>query len=137
MPAERINPPSLYDSVSYGFSHATTSEPGRLLHLSGQVAWDKEHNLVGGDDLQLQTRQALANLKEVLASLGCTPADIVRLRTYVVNHSPDKLEPVAGEMMAFYGETMPAANTWIGVQALALPDFLVEIEATAIVPGDS
>ncbi|MEX0282233.1 MAG: RidA family protein [Arenibacterium sp.] len=134
MPAERVNPPSLYDSVTYGFSHATTSEPGRLLHLSGQVAWDKDHNLVGDGDLQLQARQALANLKEVLASQGCTPADIVRLRTYVVDHTPEKLGPVTGELMAFYGDTVPAANTWIGVQALALPDFLVEIEATAIVP---
>ncbi|MEX0280818.1 MAG: RidA family protein [Arenibacterium sp.] len=134
MSAQRINPPSLYDSVSYGFSHATTTEPGRMLHLAGQVAWDKEYNLVGGDDLQLQTRQALANLKEVLASQGCTPADIVRLRTYVVDHTPDKLEPVAGEIMAFYGDAVPAANTWIGVQSLALPDFLVEIEATAVMP---
>ena len=48
-----------------------------------------------------------------------------------MDHSPDKLEPVAAEMMAFYGDATPAANTWIGVQALALPDFLIEIEATA------
>lgn len=131
MATKRINPSEMYDSLTYGFSHASVSEPGQLLHLSGQVAWDKDHNLVGGDDLASQTRQVLANLKAVLASQGLGPADLVRIRTYVVNHTPDKLEPVAGELMAFYGDVTPAPNTWIGVQALALPDFLIEIEATA------
>lgn len=131
MATERINPSEMYNSLTYGFSHAAVSEPGRLLHLSGQVAWDKDYNLVGGDDLALQARQVFANLKSVLADQGLTPADLVRIRTYVVNHSPDKLEPVAGELMAFYGDAMPAANTWIGVQALALPEFLIEVEATA------
>ena len=131
MTAERINPKALYDSVSYGFSHATISREGGLLHLSGQVAWDKDHTLVGGHDLAAQARQALANLKAVLTDQGLGPADLVRIRTYVVDHSPDKIGPVAGELMAFYGDAMPAANTWIGVQALAMPEFLIEIEATA------
>lgn len=67
----------------------------------------------------------------MLAEAGVTPADIVRLRTYVVNHSPDKLGVVLPEIGAFYGDATPAPNTFIGVAALALPDFLIEIEATA------
>ena len=134
MPAERKNPETMYNSLEFGFSHASVSEGGRMLHLAGQVAWDKDRNLVGGDDLAAQARQCLVNLKEVLASEGATPADLVRIRTYVVNHSPDKIGPVAGEMMAFYGDAMPAPNTWIGVQALAMPEFLIEIEATAVLP---
>jgi len=131
--AERVNPQSLYNSVQFGFSHAVRQKGGDTLHLAGQVAWDKDGKLVGAGDLVAQTRQALANLREVLAEAGATPADIVRLRTYVVNHSPDKLGPVLAEIGAFYGGAVPAANTFIGVQALALPDFLVEIEATAAV----
>ena len=133
MSAERLNPPSLYNSVQFGFSHAVRQKGGDTLHLAGQVAWDKQGKLVGAGDLAAQTRQALANLHEVLAAAGATPADIVRLRTYVVNHSPDKLGTVLGEIGAFYGGAVPAANTFIGVQALALPDFLVEIEATAVI----
>lgn len=129
----RINPESLYDAVGYGFSHATLQEGGKTLHLAGQVAWDAECNVIGGDDLAAQTRQALANLKAVLAEVGATPADIVRLRTYVVDHNPDKLGVVLGEVGAFYEGATPAPNTFLGVQALALPDFLVEIEATAVV----
>jgi enamine deaminase RidA (YjgF/YER057c/UK114 family) len=133
MSAERINPPSLYNSVQFGFSHAVRQKGGDTLHLAGQVAWDKDGKVVGAGDLAAQTRQALANLREVLSAAGATPADIVRLRTYVVNHSPDKLGLVLGEIGAFYGGAVPAANTFIGVQALALPDFLVEIEATAVI----
>ena len=131
MPNTKINPSTLYDALGYGFSHATLQEGGRTLHLAGQVAWDKDCNVVGGGDLAAQTRQALANLTAVLAEAGATPANIVRLRTYVVDHTPDKLGVVLGEVGAFYGDATPAPNTFIGVAALALPDFLVEIEATA------
>ena len=127
----KINPAGLYDAVGYGFSHASMQQGGRTLHLAGQVAWNKDGNIVGADDLAAQTRQALANLGAVLAEAGATPADIVRLRTYVVDHNPEKLGPVLGEIGAFYGDVTPAPNTFIGVAALALPDFLIEIEATA------
>lgn len=134
MTITRINPPRLYDSLRFGFSHATLQTGGSTLHLAGQVAWDAQASIVGAGDLAAQTRQALLNLKEVLNSAGCTQADIIRLRTYVVDHSPDKLGVVLGEIGAFYGANVPAPNTFIGVAALALPDFLVEIEATAQVP---
>ena len=126
-----INPDSMYGSVQYGFSHATKSSGGTLIHLAGQVAWDKNYQLVGGKDVGAQARQALKNLKEVLAAAGASPADVVRIRTYVVNHTPDLLGPVGAALAEFWGDVVPAANTWIGVQALALPDFLIEIEATA------
>lgn len=126
-----INPASLYQSTPYGFSHAVASNGATFVHCAGQVAWDRDYNVVGGNDLGAQTRQALANLKVVLAEAGAGVEDIVRLRTYVVNHNPDCLAPVGEALAEFYGTAMPAANTWIGVQALALPDFLIEIEATA------
>ncbi len=133
MSAEKINPPGLYDSVRYGFSHAARQRGGSVLHLAGQVAWDNEGRLVGAGDLAAQTRQVLANIRVVLAAAGASPADILGLRTYVVDHKPDKLGPVLGEIARFYGETTPAPNTFIGASALALPEFLIEIEATAVV----
>ena len=135
MAIERVNPQTLYDSLRFGFSHASLQKGGNTVHLAGQVAWDAQTNVVGGNDYAAQTRQALSNLKEVLKAAGCTPADVVRLRTYVVNHSPDKLGPILGEIGKFYGDAKPAPNTFIGVATLALPDFLIEIEATAAVPG--
>ena len=132
MTRNAVNPPDLYDSVSLGFSHAVEERAARRLHLSGQVAYDGARNLVGESDLVAQTRQVFANLKRVLAAAGATPAHVVRLRTYVVNHSPEKLGPVSAEILAFYDGGTPAANTFIGVQSLALPEFLIEVEADAV-----
>lgn len=131
MPREVINPDSVYDSLQYGFSHATRSSGGTLVHCAGQVAWDKDYKVVGAGDLGEQARQALKNIETVLAEAGAAKSDVVRMRTYVVNHTPDKLETVGAALGEFWGDVMPAANTWIGVQALALPDFLIEIEVTA------
>jgi enamine deaminase RidA (YjgF/YER057c/UK114 family) len=126
-----INPDTMYASTPFGFSHAVEQQPGRTLHLAGQVAWDSGYQLVGGDDVVAQARQALANLKQVLAAAGAAPADVVRMRTYIVNHDPEKLAAICAEISAFYGDAEPAANTVVGVAALALPAFLIEIEVTA------
>lgn len=131
MTSLRINPETLYGSVQYGFSHATLDEASGTVHLSGQVAWDKDYAVVGGTDVGLQARQALANIAAVLDSLGIGPAQVLRLRTFIVNYDPSMLGAIGAELGAFYGEAVPAANTIVGVQSLALPDFLIEIEAIA------
>lgn len=135
MTIRRINPKALYDSVRYGFSHATLHSGTGLVHLAGQVAWDASCNVVGPGDVAAQARQALVNLRAVLAAAGCGPEHVVQLRTYVVDHSPEKLGPILQEIGAFYGDAMPAPNTFLGVATLALPDFLIEIEAVAAVPS--
>lgn len=133
MSRDVVNPENMYGTVNYGFSHATISTSQKTIHCSGQVAWDKDYNVVGGNDLAAQCAQVFKNLKEVLAAAGATPADVVRMRTYIVNYSPDKLEIVGPAIGAFYGDTLPAANTLLGVTALAMPDFLIEVDVTAMV----
>ena len=128
-----INPESMYSCIEFGFSHAALSTGGKLLHCAGQVAWDKNQNVVGPGDLALQMRQALKNLSTVLESVGAGPENLVRIRTYVVDYTPDKLAAIGPELAEFYGDLLPAPNTLLGVQALAMPDFLVEIEATAVI----
>lgn len=131
MTKEFINPESVYPSVQMGFSQAVKSGGKVTIHCSGQVAWDKNNKLVGADDVGEQARQALANLKDVLEAAGAQVSDIVRLRTYVVNYNPSLIEPIGRALGEFYGDVIPAANTWLGVQSLVLPEFLIEIEATA------
>ena len=128
-----INPDTVYESTRYGFSHAIKASGDVAIHCAGQIAWDKDYKLVGPGDVVAQARQALVNLRTVLAAAGATPADIVRLRTYVVGHRPEYLAPIGEALAEFYGDVVPAANTWIGVQSLALPEFLIEIEATAVI----
>jgi len=131
MTREAINPESIYSSAKYGFSHAIRASGSTFIHCAGQVAWDKNYTIVGSGDVGMQARQALKNLKGVLAAAGASPADVVRMRTYVVNHRPEFLQPIGAALAEFYGDAIPAANTLIGVQSLALPDFLIEIEVTA------
>jgi enamine deaminase RidA (YjgF/YER057c/UK114 family) len=132
MGRKTINPGNMYDAVQYGFSHAVESTGNRLLQLAGQVAWDDHGKLVGGGDLGAQCAQVFRNLKKVLGECGMGPQNVVRLRTYVVDYSPDKLAVIGSAIGEFYGDVVPAANTLLGVQALAMPDFLIEVEATAI-----
>ena len=129
----KLNPDSMYTSLEYGFSHATIATGDILISCAGQVAWNKHHEVVGPGDLAAQARQALANLKTVLEAAGAGPADVTRMRTFIVEHKPEYLEIVGQAFAEFYGEAPPAANTLIGVQSLALPEFLIEIDATAVI----
>jgi len=133
MANDKINPEALFASVPMGYSHAVKSTGSVTIHCSGQIAWDKNNNLVGEGDVGAQAQQVLSNLKTVLQEAGAQVNDIVSLRTYVVNNNPALLEPIGKALGEFYGDTMPAANTWVGVQSLALPEFLIEIEATAVI----
>ena len=129
---EKINPPELFSSLQYGFSHAVIHSGKRTIECAGQVAWDRDCKLVGEGDFAAQARAAFKNLQTVLEAAGATPADVVRLRTYIVDHDQQKLEALGPVMSDFYGSETPAANTLIGVQTLALPGFLIEVEATAV-----
>jgi len=116
-----------------GYTHAVAVEAGRLIFIAGQVALDKEGNLVGKGDLRAQTEKALENLVAALAAAGATPADVVKVNTYIVNYKPADY-PIIREARAriFEGQN-PPASTLIGVQALAVEELLIEIEAIAAV----
>ena len=116
-----------------GYTHAVVADGGRSVFIAGQVAFDKEGNLVGRGDLRAQIDQALDNLVTALAAAGATPADVVKLNTYVVNYKPTDY-PIIREARArvFQGQN-PPASTLIGVQALAVEELLIEIEAIAVV----
>jgi enamine deaminase RidA (YjgF/YER057c/UK114 family) len=88
---------------------------------------------VGKGDLRAQTEKALDNLVAALAAAGAKPADVVKVNTYVVNYRPADY-PIIREARAriFEGQN-PPASTMIGVQALAVEDLLIEIEAIAVV----
>ena len=132
MAREAINPPALFRSLEHGFSQAVAASGKRTLYVSGQTAWDAERRLVGGANLELQARQAFANLRSVVEAAGGTLADVVALRIYVVDYRPANAAAIGSALSgAFPGELKPAA-TWIGVAALADPGFLIEVEATAV-----
>jgi enamine deaminase RidA (YjgF/YER057c/UK114 family) len=130
---KHLNPATLFNTTGFAFSQAVLQRGGSLLHIAGQTAWDTDRQLVGGNDVAAQARQTLANLTAALAAAGATSANVVRLRTYVVKPDEQTLAKVLPEIEAFYGGAPPAPNTFLGILSLAMPDFLIEIEATAAV----
>ncbi|WP_367109156.1 RidA family protein [uncultured Psychrobacter sp.] len=133
MTHQTINPSTMYDSLQFGFSHATKAQGKTVIHCAGQLAWDAEGNTVGKNDLAKQIEQVFKNLRTVLKEAGATPADVVRMRTYIVDLEPANLEVVGKAIGDFYGDTTPPVNTLLCVQSLAMPDLLIEIEMTAVI----
>ncbi len=132
MPKEHLNPEELFPSLQYGFSQVVTSQGGKTVYLSGQVAWDKNQEVVGPGDLGAQTRQALRNLETAMRIAGGRLADVVSLRLYIVNYRQAEAGPISAALREFF-PVRPPTSTWIGVQALADEAFLIEIEAVAVV----
>ena len=129
---ERINPPGLMKPT--GYTHTVTVQGGKLVFVAGQVALDKEGNVVGKGDLKAQAQQVYDNLKLALAAAGASPKDVVKAVGFVVNYNPSQLPVLREARQAFFGGAEPPASTLVGVQALAREDFLIEIEVVAVVP---
>jgi 2-iminobutanoate/2-iminopropanoate deaminase len=102
----------------------------KTVFISGQTAWDANKQIVGRS-LDQQTRQALRNIKAAVEAAGGNLRDIVALRIYIVGHAKQNIGAVGGALREVF-TTEPPTSTWIGVSSLAVPDFLVEIEATAV-----
>jgi len=132
MPKEYINPDSLFPSLEHGFSQIVCATGGKIVYISGQTAWDAHKQIIGGTDLAQQSRQALRNVQAAIEAAGGTLADVVALRICIVNYTPAQAVAVGGALREFFLEEKRPAGTWIGVSSLAVSDFLIEIEATAV-----
>ena len=132
MPKEHLNPNSLFSSLPHGFSQVVIATGRKMVFVSGQTAWDARKNIVGGDSVLEQARQAFRNLETALGAAGGTLKDVVALRIYVVDYQAESGTAVGTALREFFSPENPPASTWIGVSALAVPEFLIEIEATAV-----
>ena len=112
------------------FSQGAWVRGGRLILLSGQASIDDDGNVVGKGDMELQVRTSLEAVRRGLALAGATPADVVKLNVYTTDcRAFHKTQPIRE---AFFPKPYPA-QTLVEVQRLAMRDFLVELEATAVV----
>lgn len=104
---------------------AVTTGATKTLYVSGQIGT--------GDDLAAQMKSALANLKTELAAAGATFKDIVKMNTYIVDYKPSDLDVFRNTRKEIMGDAKMPASTLVGVTALALPEWLIEIEAVAVI----
>jgi enamine deaminase RidA (YjgF/YER057c/UK114 family) len=115
------------------YSHVAVASGARTIYIAGQVSMDSQGNLVGAGDLGAQTEQVMRNLGTALAAAGASFADVVKITTYVVDYEPE-MRPIIGKARTpFFAGREPPASTLVGVSALAVPGWLIEIEAIAVV----
>jgi len=132
MGKEYVNPSSLFRSLDHGFLQAVVASGRRTIYLSGQTAWDAEKRLIAGQDLDGQTMMAFRNVRAVVEAAGGTMADVVSLRLYIVDYKPEKAGAISRALREFFPDDAKPATTWLGVVSLANPEFLIEVEATAV-----
>ena len=115
------------------FSSAAWQPQGRVLHVSGHVAQDSEGNLVGEGDIKAQTRQVLENIQSVLASVGGLMSDIAKVTVFITDMSTLKgIHEVRAE---FFERPYPASSL-VQVSRLVRDEYMIEIEAVAVIPLD-
>lgn len=132
---DRLAPAGLADSQKlWNYSQAIVISPrARLIEVAGTTGDDSNGNIVSPRDMAGQVDRSFANLETSLKAAGATGKDVVRVRMYVVGLDGEKHWPIINSAMRrHFGDNGPTA-TLVGVQALAAPDILFEIDATAAV----
>ena len=132
---ERKNlfPDTLYRRVVSGhllYAPVVTVRGGTTVYVSGLVSRDKQGNVIGKGDMAAQIRQVGENLRLSLEAAGATLKDLVRTCTYVTDI--DEFFRHVDMRHKYFGEALPTSST-IGVSRLSHPDFMVEVEAFAVI----
>jgi len=122
---------------AHGYTHAIVTRPGKMIFLSGQVANDPTGQLVGKGDLKAQAEQVFANLKTALAAAGATFNDVVKITWYVRNYKLEDLPALRAIRDKYVNTAQPPASTLVGVASLFQDDYLIEVDAIAVVPEKS
>lgn len=111
-----------------GYSRAV--KIGNTIEVTGTVAVDDDGNLVGGADAYEQSKFIIQKIEKVLAKAGASLKDIVRTRMFVTDISRwEEYGRAHGEFFS----TIKPCTTMVEVSKLIAPEYLIEIEATAII----
>ncbi len=127
-----VNPPTLH--TPRGYSHLAEVQNGRILFLSGQVALDTAGNVVGRGDFLAQARQVFENLKAALTAAGTSFENVAKINIYAAASFDETQLPAFREIRDSYVNVKnPPASTFVIVHRLVREEFLLEIEAIAVV----
>ncbi len=110
-----------------GYSHV--AKAGSTLYIAGQVAKNLQGHLVGRGDFETQARQVFTNLKNILEETGGNLNNIAKITTFLTH--PSYREAYRKVRQEFLQEPLPA-NTLLIVESLASPDYMIEVEAIAV-----
>ena len=133
MANQSLFPDTLFHSAKFDYAQVVVGRSSNTIYIAGQTAWNKEMKMPGGTDVPAQLRQALSNVRLALAAASATPSDLVQLRTLIVGYSPALLPVIGPILHDFLDPAHLPASLLLGVQALALPELLVEVDAVAVI----
>jgi len=123
-----INPANLVKPN--GYTHVVVAPDGRTVYVAGQVALDSAGQLVGAGDFRAQADQVFRNLRRALASVGGDLQDVVKSTTFITDL--EQLPSLREVRARHLPSSHPPASTLVVVSSLARRDFLIEIEAVAV-----
>ncbi|KRB93734.1 RidA family protein [Noviherbaspirillum sp. Root189] len=129
--AETLPPP-------IGYSHVVEVRRGKLVLISGQVARDASGSLVGKDNFRMQLETVFANLDLAVRAAGGSFKDVVKLNYYCVERvPPGELQTVIEVRDRYVNTSAPPASTFVVVNRLVHREWLVEVEATAVIAEEN
>jgi enamine deaminase RidA (YjgF/YER057c/UK114 family) len=114
-----------------GYSHVVEVKGGRTLYIAGQIALDKDGNLVGRGDFPAQVKQVFENLKARLEEGGASFKNVVKLNYYITD--PSGIQALRDMRNNYINTENPPASTLVVVKQLVREEFLIEVEAIAVV----
>jgi 2-iminobutanoate/2-iminopropanoate deaminase len=129
---DAVNPAGVWSPFG-AFSMAVIQGDGQIVHLKGQISLDQAGQVVGKNDMSVQVRTTLENVRTVLASMGGTMADVVSLVHYTTDI--DKFMGTGAIRKEFFSAPFPVTTT-VQIDRLYNSDLMIEITAVAEIPRE-
>jgi enamine deaminase RidA (YjgF/YER057c/UK114 family) len=127
-PHRFINPETIAPPT--GYTHVVETTGSRTIYISGQVALDRNGSIIGIDDMRAQAEQVFQNLQAALAAVNATFDDVVKVTYYLVDIS--QMQTVREVRNRYLNPVRLPASTAVEVRQLVRKEFLLEIEAVAV-----
>lgn len=125
---------NVWRAQNRGFQMGTVQPEGVVIHLTGQVSWSVDEDIVGKNDVEMQTRQILDNISKLLEKVGGNLSDIVSITTYFTDRV--QLPAIQKVRTEFFESGKEPVSTSVMVAGLGHEDFLVELTPIAVIPKE-
>ena len=132
--AKGFNQYGVWAPKNRGFNMGVVQHEGKVIHFTGQVAWDENEQIVGNGDVEMQTRQCFRNIIALLGPIGGTIEDIVSMTTYFTDRA--QLPAIQRVRTEFFANNTAPVSTSVMVAGLGHIDFLVELTPIAVIPNE-
>lgn len=132
--AKGFNPPGIWGPNGRAFSQGVIQHEGQVIHITGQVAWDENHQIIGKGDVRAQMHKCVENIQAILNHVGGILDDIVSLTIYFTDR--EQLPHIQEIRAKYFSAPTAPVSILIQIPGLVDPDLLIELVPIAVVPHD-